>query len=75
MLPVLYGDRFVARAEPILDRKTRRLTVAGWWWESGVRPDATMKTAVVDYVAAFARYLDADFVESDRDSLDAGSLL
>jgi len=63
VLPVLYGDRFVARAEPILDRKTRRLTIAGWWWESGVRPDATMKTALADSVAAFARYLGADFVD------------
>jgi len=66
VLPVLYGDRFVARAEPILDKKTRRLTIAGWWWESGVRPDATMKTALADCVAAFARFLGADSVELGR---------
>jgi uncharacterized protein YcaQ len=33
VLPVLYGDRFVARVEPVYDRKTRELTLKNWWWE------------------------------------------
>ena len=32
VLPVLYGDRFIARVEPIFDRKARVLTVVNWWW-------------------------------------------
>ena len=39
VLPVLYGDRFIARVEPIFDRKARVLTVVNWWWEVGVAPD------------------------------------
>lgn len=59
VLPVLYGDRFVARVEPVSDKKARVLAIQGWWWEEGVRPDAAMKEALVACVRDFAHYLDA----------------
>jgi uncharacterized protein YcaQ len=59
VLPVLYGERFIARAEPILDKKTRVLTIAGWWWEKGVRPNAAMRNALSTCIKEFARYLSA----------------
>ncbi len=59
VLPVLCGDRFVARCEPRFDKKTQTLTVAGWWWEREVRPNATMRHALAAAVDAFARYLGA----------------
>ncbi len=59
VLPVLYGDRFVARAEPVFDKQARVLTMAGWWWETGVRPDAAMKAALATCVSDFAAYLGA----------------
>ena len=37
VLPILHGDRLVGRIEPVLDRKTRALTVKGVWWEPGVK--------------------------------------
>ena len=33
VLPILRGDRIVGRIEPVYDRKTRKLTVNGVWWE------------------------------------------
>lgn len=36
VLPVLYGDRFVARFEPGRDRKSGALVIKNWWWEPGV---------------------------------------
>ncbi|WP_150267940.1 winged helix-turn-helix domain-containing protein [Paenibacillus tepidiphilus] len=33
VLPLLCGDRFVARLEPVMNKKTGVLTIAGWWWE------------------------------------------
>jgi uncharacterized protein YcaQ len=33
VLPLLYGDRFVGRIEPRIDRKTGVLRIAGLWWE------------------------------------------
>jgi len=59
VLPVLYGDRFVARVEPIFDRKARVLTLVNWWWEAGVEPDAAMVAALAGCLAAFGRYLGA----------------
>ncbi|MFQ5921740.1 MAG: DNA glycosylase AlkZ-like family protein, partial [Anaerolineales bacterium] len=33
VLPVIYGDRFVARMDPAFDRERRELTINDWWWE------------------------------------------
>lgn len=60
VLPVLYGDRFVARVEPVFDKKARVLAIAGWWWEKGIRPNAAMRDALRTCVAEFAAYLGAD---------------
>lgn len=38
VLPVLYGDRFVGRIEPRIDRKARVLKVLALWWEKGFKP-------------------------------------
>ena len=62
VLPVLYGDRFVARVEPVLDKKVKVLRIAGWWWEKGIRPNAAMRDALRICVAEFAAYLGADRV-------------
>ena len=38
MLPLLYGDRFVGRIEPRVDRSTDTLRILGLWWEAGFDP-------------------------------------
>src|SRR5262249_51782131 len=38
VLPILFGDRFVGRFEPRLDRKESVLRILGTWWESGFAP-------------------------------------
>jgi uncharacterized protein YcaQ len=62
VLPVLYGDRFVARYEPAFDKKTREFAIANWWWEKSVRPDDAMCAALSRCLDEFARYLDASQV-------------
>ncbi|UQZ37211.1 hypothetical protein C2I18_28930 [Paenibacillus sp. PK3_47] len=42
VLPLLYADRFVARFEPVMNRKTGILTISRWWWEPGEALDADM---------------------------------
>ena len=59
VLPVLYGDRFIARVEPIFDRKARVLTLVNWWWEAAVAPDEVLVAALSECLAAFGRYLGA----------------
>ena len=38
VLPILFGDRFVGRIEPRVDRKASLLKIIGLWWESGFDP-------------------------------------
>lgn len=61
VLPVLYGDRFVARMDPGFERSSKAFVVKNWWWQKGVdTKDEAMLSAVQDGLAAFARYLGAN---------------
>ena len=60
VLPVLYGDRFVARCEPVRDRKTKTLTLKNWWWEDGVRPSKRMGAALARCMKKYMRYMEVD---------------
>jgi hypothetical protein len=59
VLPVLYGDRFVARFDPKFDRDSRELTIAGWWWELGVEVNEAIQAALARCLRAFMQYLGA----------------
>ncbi|MDQ2964754.1 MAG: winged helix DNA-binding domain-containing protein [Chloroflexota bacterium] len=54
VLPLLYGDRFVGRIEPRIERRTGTLRVLGLWWENGFDPLASD-----GFVDAFADALEA----------------
>jgi len=58
VLPVLYGDRFVARCEPVLDRKSTQLVLRNWWWEADVTPTDEMLSGLRDCLTAFRDYLE-----------------
>jgi uncharacterized protein YcaQ len=38
VLPILFGDRFVGRIEPRIDRADARVRVLGLWWEDRFEP-------------------------------------
>jgi uncharacterized protein len=57
VLPVFYGDRFVARIDSRLDRGV--WTIARWWWEPDVTPDADLLGALTGAARAFLAYLRA----------------
>lgn len=59
VLPVLCGDRFIARVEPKFSKKTKTLELLNWWWEDGVKPNADMKKAFRQCVKEFMAYLGA----------------
>ena len=60
VLPVFYGDRFVARVDSRLEKGV--WTIARWWWEDDVTPDAGMLDTLRDAVERFMYYLRADGV-------------
>jgi len=63
-LPLLWGDRLVARFDSRLDRATRTLQILGYWEEGGIpdfAPDEPFRAALR---AGFRRFL--TFLEADR---------
>ena len=57
VLPVIYGDRFVARFDPSFDKKKRALTINNWWWEENVQPNNDMESALIECFQSFNQYL------------------
>lgn len=64
VLPVLYGDEFVARFEPRFNKKAGVLEILNWWWEPGVRGSQSMNTALAGAAKDFMDYLGAAEVKS-----------
>jgi uncharacterized protein YcaQ len=65
VLPVLYGDRFVARFEPVRDKKNGTVTIKNWWWEPGVRQSKRMQAALNQAIQRFLRFLDTTQLQLD----------
>jgi len=59
VLPILYGDRFVARFEPARDKANGVLGIKNWWWEPDVTPLPDMREALQRCFAHFLAYLGA----------------
>jgi uncharacterized protein len=57
VLPILYGDRFIARFEPGRTDDGAVL-VKNWWWEPDIKPDPAMKQSLTRCFRSFLRYLD-----------------
>ena len=60
VLPVLYGDRFVGRIEPKLDRKAKILTVSNLWLEPGVRQTKKLFGQIDKTVQRLAAFNEAE---------------
>jgi uncharacterized protein len=58
VLPILYGDRFVGRFEPRIERPAGRVRIIAAWWEPGFDPrrDDRFVQAMRDALAAYLRF-------------------
>ena len=59
VLPVLYGDRIIARFEPELHRGDGPLVIKNWWWEEGFIITDEVVDEVVDCFARFCSFLNS----------------
>jgi len=63
-MPILYGDRLVARLEPKLDRRTGTLAIDGFWLEDeATAVDADFAEALARGLTRFAHFHAADQVD------------
>jgi uncharacterized protein len=65
VLPIVFGDRFVGRIEPRIDRDQARVEVLDVWWEDGFAPGRAegFLDAMRDALRAYLRFADADRLE------------
>jgi uncharacterized protein YcaQ len=68
VLPMLFGDRFVGRIEPRIDRKTKSLTILGVWFEPDFTPMEApgFIPALHDALAAYRDFVGATKVTWPR---------
>lgn len=57
VMPILHGDQLIGRIEPVMDRRSRRLTVRGLWLEPSV--DAA-PPELDEAIASLATFLGAE---------------
>ena len=62
VLPIVFGDRFVGRIEPRIDRDRVRVDVLNVWWEDGFEPRRAdgFVEAMRDALRAYLRFASAD---------------
>lgn len=65
VLPIVFGDRFVGRIEPRIDRDRARVEVLGLWWENGFEPDCAdgFVDAMREALGAYVRFAGAGDLE------------
>jgi uncharacterized protein YcaQ len=65
VLPISFGDRFVGRIEPRIDRNRARVEVLNVWWDDGFAPRRAegFVDAMRDALRAYLRFAKADRIE------------
>jgi uncharacterized protein len=65
VLPIVFGDRFVGRIEPRIDRDRARVEVIDVWWEDGFAPRRAdgFVEAMREALRAYLQFAGADRVE------------
>lgn len=71
VLPLLYGDALIGRAEIVRDRKRAALCVNNIWYEKGHSPSADVRAAINECVERFARFNDCTSIEWREDAVKA----
>src|SRR5918992_6146049 len=68
VLPMLYGDRFVGRIEPRLDRKAKSLAIIGIWFEPDFKPmeASSFIPALREAIDAYRSFVGAETVTWPR---------
>lgn len=64
VLPVFYGDRFVARMDA--RQEGDALVISRWWWEADIKPGKRLLTALNRATSTFLHYLSAERIVVDE---------
>jgi uncharacterized protein YcaQ len=62
-MPILYGDRLVARLDSKYDRQNQMLLINGFWLESWFKPDMDFANALANGLTRFMDFLGANNID------------
>ncbi|MGN7358932.1 winged helix-turn-helix domain-containing protein [Paenibacillus sp. SAF-054] len=65
VLPLLYGESFIGRAEIIVERKTGTLVVKNIWYEKGVKQTTHLRTALNKCIQKFALWSGCETISAE----------
>jgi len=65
VLPLLYGESFIGRAEIIAERKTETLVVKNIWYENSVKQTTQLRTALNSCFQKFALFNGCETISAD----------
>ncbi|HEY69164.1 MAG TPA: winged helix-turn-helix domain-containing protein [Anaerolineae bacterium] len=74
VLPILYGDRFIARFEPKREKKIGTLIIKQWWWEPGVRQSKRMQLELIRCFKRFLKFLNVNGLLVDDKACERSDL-
>lgn len=74
VLPLLYGDRFIGRMEPVMNKKSGILTIVHWWWEPGESLVSGMLPSLIQALTALARSTGATGIRFEPDTAQSCGL-
>jgi hypothetical protein len=60
VLPVLYGNKFIARFEPVFEKKQKILNIKNWWWENNIKTNKKMLNSIDKSLEEFKNFLGAE---------------
>jgi uncharacterized protein YcaQ len=74
VLPVLYGDRFVARFEPGKEPKGKGIIIKNWWWENEIKPTEEIQQALNRCFKRFLIYLGKTSLKMSKEHMTISGL-
>jgi uncharacterized protein YcaQ len=74
VLPIICGERFIARFEPGRDKKSGALVIKNWWWEKNVEVTQDIQEVLQNCFNDFLDYLGADKLKINKRLVDREGL-
>lgn len=65
VLPLLYGESFIGRAEIVAERKTGTLLVKHIWYEDGIKPTKQLRTTLDKCLQRFAVFNGCEMIAAE----------
>jgi uncharacterized protein YcaQ len=74
VLPILYGNKFIARFEPVIDKEGKALVIKNWWWEPDVKIAVKMRRELQRCIKDFMKFTETQSIIINEDAIKSSKL-